>query len=79
MPLYSEETQQALEECDLFLSIGTSGNVYPAAGFVEEARRAGAHTVELNLEESLNASSFNEGFYGPATKVVTDYVDKLLK
>jgi NAD-dependent deacetylase len=78
MPMYMEMIQEALEKADLFLSIGTSGTVYPAAGFVEIARTAGAHTVELNLERSLGASSFDEAVYGPATKVVKEYVDHLL-
>ena len=58
----------ALSACDLFVSIGTSGAVYPAAGFVAEARAAGAHTAELNLEPSEGASHFAEAVYGPATK-----------
>ena len=59
------------------MSIGTSGNVYPAAGFVQEARAHGAMTVELNLEESLGANSFHEGRYGPATEIVTGFVEEL--
>ncbi len=58
-----------LAACDLFISIGTSGSVYPAAGFVVGARHAGAHTVELNLEPSDGATLFGEAFYGPATEV----------
>lgn len=79
MPLRMNEIEAALGDTDLFISIGTSGNVYPAAGFVELARDAGAHTVELNLERSLGASSFDEGIYGPATEVVGNYVGKLLQ
>ena len=67
----------ALGACGLFISIGTSGNVYPAAGFVQEARSNGALTMELNLEESLGASAFHEGRYGPATEIVTGFVDEL--
>jgi len=59
-------------------SIGTSGNVYPAAGFVAEARANGAHTVELNLEPSEGASLFAEAHHGPASQVVPMYVDRLL-
>jgi NAD-dependent deacetylase len=70
MPLYMEEIYQALSVCDLFVSIGTSGAVYPAAGFVQEARRAGAHTVELNLEPSLGSRLFHEKKYGYASEVV---------
>lgn len=52
--------------------------MYPAAAFVEIARQADAHTVELNLEKSLGASCFHEAIYGPATKVVTEYANELL-
>jgi NAD-dependent deacetylase len=79
MPLHMDEIEAALDRADLFISIGTSGNVYPAAGFVELARHSGAYTVELNLERSLGASSFDEGVYGPATEVVDSYVGELLK
>lgn len=78
MPYQMEEIYKALTECDLFISIGTSGNVYPAAGFVMEARKAGAHTVELNLEPSEGASLFAEAHHGLATQVVPAYVDTLL-
>jgi NAD-dependent deacetylase len=79
MPMRMDEIEAALEKADLFISIGTSGNVYPAAGFVELAHDAGAHTVELNLERSLGASSFDEAIYGPATEVVENYVHELLR
>lgn len=78
MPFEMERIERALYDCDLFVSIGTSGNVYPAAGFVAAARRAGAHTVELNLEPSLGQSWFNEQHYGPATQVVPEFVERLL-
>jgi NAD-dependent deacetylase len=78
MPREMERIYEALARCNLFVSIGTSGTVYPAAGFVEEARRAGAHTVELNLEPSEGASLFIETHYGPATEIVPAYVEKLL-
>ena len=77
MPLEMDRIQQALETCDLFLSVGTSGNVYPAAGFVSAAKRAGAHTVELNLEPSLGYSLFDEKILGPATQVVPAYIERL--
>jgi NAD-dependent deacetylase len=79
MPLGMEEIYAALRRCDLFISIGTSGNVYPAAGFVAEARNAGAHTVELNLEPSMGMSMFAERRYGKATEIVPNYVAELLK
>lgn len=78
MPYQMETIYLALARCDLFISIGTSGNVYPAAGFVAEARNTGAHTVELNLEPSEGASLFAEAMHGPATEVVPAYVEKLL-
>jgi NAD-dependent deacetylase len=78
MPYRMEEIYQALGACDLFISIGTSGTVYPAAGFVMEARGAGAHTVELNLEPSEGASMFSKAIHGPATQVVPAFVDELL-
>jgi NAD-dependent deacetylase len=79
MPFEMERIFAALARCGLFLSIGTSGNVYPAAGFVQEARTTGrAHTVELNLEPSEGHSLFEERIYGPATEVVPAYVERLL-
>ncbi len=79
MPFDMDRIYAALSQCGLFLSIGTSGNVYPAAGFVQEAIfSARAHTVELNLEPSEGATLFAETDYGPATEIVPRYVDKLL-
>jgi NAD-dependent deacetylase len=78
MPYEMERIQRRLESCDLFISIGTSGNVYPAAGFVAEARAAQAHTVELNLEPSQGASQFHEAVNGPATEIVPSFVNRLL-
>jgi NAD-dependent deacetylase len=79
MPREMDRIYQAIVACDLFISIGTSGSVYPAAGFVAEARAAGAYTVELNLEPSEGASLFTEAIYGPATEVVPAFVDRLLR
>lgn len=79
MPFSMHLIEDALQACDLFISIGTSGNVYPAAGFVSAARRAGACTVELNLEPSLGQSLFAEHQYGPATQVVPAFVETLLR
>lgn len=78
MPLFMDEIYHALSRCDLFISIGTSGNVYPAAGFFDIAQQHGAKTVELNLEPSLNARAFSEGYYGPATDIVPNYVQQLI-
>ena len=78
MPLQMDEIMAALACCDLFVAIGTSGNVYPAAGFVREARSHGAHSVELNLEPSNVNWDFAEHHYGPASTVVPDYIQQLL-
>ncbi|HNV69638.1 MAG TPA: NAD-dependent protein deacylase [Candidatus Ozemobacteraceae bacterium] len=78
MPLEMETIYRTLDQCGMFISIGTSGNVYPAAQFVEIARAARACTVELNLEPSLGASKFALRRYGPATRVVRAFVDELL-
>jgi len=78
IPLFMDAIEDALEEADLFVAIGTSGAVYPAAGFVAQARRLGIRTCELNLEPSDNARAFDERRYGPATEVVPAWVDEML-
>lgn len=79
MPLDMERIYDALGRCSLFLSIGTSGNVYPAAGFVSHVRNfTRAHTVELNMEPSTGATLFHEHVYGPATEVVPAFVERVL-
>lgn len=79
MPLEMGRVLAALAGCELFVSIGTSGVVYPAAGFVEEAKHmAGARAVELNLEPSEAHGLFDEGIYGPATVVVPAFVQRLI-
>jgi NAD-dependent deacetylase len=78
MPLQMDLIYHALRDCDLFISIGTSGNVYPAAGFVQEVRMNGkGHTVELNMEPSSGHNIFAEKLYGPATQVVPKYLAKI--
>jgi NAD-dependent deacetylase len=77
MPLSMNRIEAALARCDLFVSIGTAGAVYPAAGFVQLAKMAGARTVEINLEPSLGASAFDEGIYGPATETVPAFFGSL--
>lgn len=77
MPLDMERIYGALETCTRFAAIGTSGNVYPAAGFVE-AVPPGASTLELNLEPSLQSSRFQERRTGPASVLVPAWVDELL-
>jgi NAD-dependent deacetylase len=78
MPYHMDGILDRLARADLFAAIGTSGQVYPAAGFVAEARAAGARTVELNLEPSDVAGAFDEVILGPATTVVPAWVDRLL-
>ena len=79
MPFDMDRIFSALEVCDLFVSVGTSGSVYPAAGFVQEVRVAGqAKTVELNLEPSDGHSLFAERHYGPASRIVPEFVDRML-
>jgi NAD-dependent deacetylase len=78
MPLHLDEIYDALRRCQTFVSIGTSGNVYPAAGFAREARLKGARVVELNMEPSRGADVFHEGRYGPAGQVVPAWVDETL-
>ena len=79
MPYAMERIHAALANCTLFLSIGTSGHVYPAAGFVQQARMAGAHTVEINLEPTQTRNAFHEHHYGPASEKVLERVEKLLE
>lgn len=78
MPLEMERIYRAIEQCDLFVAIGTSGHVYPAAGFVELAMNTCSHTVEINLETSKASSKFHEQVIGPATVSVSEYFSKLL-
>ncbi len=78
MPYRMEEIFEALERADLFVSIGTSGAVYPAAGFVRNAREFGAETLELNLEPSQGTAWFDEARHGPATELVAAWVNEVL-
>ncbi len=78
IPYHMERIYDAIARADMFVSIGTSGNVYPAAMFVEEAGRYGAVTVELNLEPSENATAFSQAQYGKASEIVPDWVEKLI-
>ena len=78
MPYRMDEIYAALRAADLFVSIGTSGAVYPAAGLVRNARDMGVATLELNLEESKGSAWFDETRLGPASEVVPTWVDELL-
>ncbi|WP_164156469.1 NAD-dependent deacylase [Sandarakinorhabdus rubra] len=78
MPYQMERITSAIAACDLFVSIGTSGAVYPAAGFVQWAREAGAETLELNLEPSAGTPMFSEARHGPAGTLVPQWVEAML-
>ncbi|MEM6939368.1 MAG: NAD-dependent deacylase [Pseudomonadota bacterium] len=78
MPYEMDVLFEHLAEADLFAAIGTSGNVYPAAGFVAEARQTGAHTIEFNLEKSVVGNQFAEHRTGPASQTVVAWVDEVL-
>jgi len=78
MPYQMERIFSALSRADLFVSIGTSGAVYPAAGFVQHAASGGARTLELNLETSLGSSNFDETRLGKASELVPLWVDEVL-
>ena len=80
IPLYLDEIDAALATAELFISIGTSGAVYPAAGLVTTVRALGrAHTVELNLEPSEGRHFFAEARHGPASELVPAYVEDILR
>ena len=79
MPYRMEEIYTALQDADLFVAIGTSGTVYPAAGFVAEAHAVGAQTLEINLEPSTTNGLFDHARIGPATKTVPEWVQDMLR
>jgi NAD-dependent deacetylase len=78
MPYDMDRIDRALMEADLFVSIGTSGNVYPAAGFVQTARYVGARTLEMNLDPSLGSYHFHESRSGKAGELVPAWVEEVL-
>lgn len=78
IPLHLDLIEERLMACDLFVAIGTSGAVYPAAGLVASAREAGIATCEINLEPSDNARLFDRRLYGPASEVVPAFVEETL-
>lgn len=78
MPYHMDQIEAALTSCDLFVAIGTSGTVYPAAGFVDMARASGARTLEINKDPSEVAGAFEDVILGPATQTVPEWVDQLL-
>lgn len=78
MPYFMDKIYEKLQKCSLFIAIGTSGVVYPAAGFCQFARSVGARCLEVNLSKSAVASDFTDGIYGKASRTVPLLVDKLL-
>jgi NAD-dependent protein deacetylase/lipoamidase len=78
MPYHMDRIEHALARSDIFVAIGTSGNVYPAAGFVQMAAYAGARTVEMNLDPSETADLFDETHPGMASETVPAWVEGLL-
>jgi len=79
MPYHMDRIGRAIDDCDVFAAIGTSGQVYPAAGFVTDAAMAGAHTVEINLEATDVSGVFAEHVLGPATEAVPRWVEGIMK
>lgn len=75
MPMFMDDIMEALSRCDTFVSIGTSGNVYPAAGFVEIARQSGAETLEFNLDPSAMSPVFDRSVRGKAGETIPGWVD----
>ena len=78
MPYHMDAIEAAIATCDLFVSIGTSGAVYPAAGFVSLAHSAGARTLEINLDRSAGTPLFDAARHGPAGTLVPVWVDEIL-
>jgi NAD-dependent deacetylase len=78
MPYGMERIDDALQRCELFVSIGTSGAVYPAAGFVQTAKYCGAKTLEMNLEPSIGSYLFDESRTGRAGELVPAWVEEIL-
>lgn len=79
MPFYLNDVGRALQQADLFVSIGTSGKVYPASGFVDLARMAGVKALEINLDPSEMSAVFDESRRGTAGELVPEWVDELLR
>lgn len=78
MPYQMERIYGLIADADVFAAIGTSGNVYPAAGFAHEAKRLGVHTIEFNLEPSMVVNDFVETRFGKASETVPRWVDEIL-
>lgn len=78
VPFYMDEIYKTVGEADIFISIGTSGNVYPAAGLVQIAKEFGVKTLEFNLDESQNSSAFDESYRGKAGETIPAWVEQML-
>lgn len=78
MPKHMQQIEEAVYGCDLFVSIGTSAAVYPAAGYSDLARQVGAKTVELNLQPSIKSEDFHQSILGPATQIVPQFFQDIL-
>jgi NAD-dependent deacetylase len=78
IPYYLYEIEQHLKECDVFMVIGTSGSVYPAAGFVMTAKLFGAHTIAVNLDRPDNLGFIDEMHQGKSTELLPPLVEKIL-
>ena len=78
MPYHLEEIETQMKSADLFVSIGTSGHVYPAAGLVSQAKAWGIKTLELNLETSQTSSLFDESRRGKAGTIVPQWVSEII-
>lgn len=74
IPYHMDEIWGHLATADVFAAIGTSGQVYPAAAFAQDAATGGAHTIELNLEPSATVSDFAETCFGKASQIVPQWV-----
>jgi NAD-dependent deacetylase len=79
MPYYLDRIEATMQTADLFVSIGTSGAVYPAAGLVSEAKRRGTPTLELNLDPSQGSYLFDESRLGKAGTLVPKWVDEIIE
>ncbi len=78
IPMHMEAILNAVETCEVFIVVGSSGHVYPAAGLVDQANNAGARTILVNLEAPVNASAFDEILLGPAGELLPQLVDRLI-
>ncbi len=78
MPLQMSKIYAAVEECDVFMTIGTSGHVYPAAGLIDVAKQAGAHCIGINLEPPMNYDQHDEFHQGKAGELLPDFVEQII-